>query len=49
MIRFAFRRVENIVKKGNYAVFLHVLIFLKCFEKGLFRGSLKPQNCFVKG
>ena len=38
---FVFDRVENIVGKGENAGYQHFLLFLQCFQKGFYLGSLK--------
>ena len=35
---FVFERVENIVRKGENAVYQHFLVFLQCFERLLTLG-----------
>ena len=41
MMISVFDRVENIVGKGENAVFQHFLLFQQCFQKASFMGSLK--------
>ena len=44
MVQFYFRRVENIVGKGENAGYQHFLLFPRCFQKvsfSLFSWSLK--------
>ena len=38
---FVFDRFRNIVRKGENAGYQHFLLFLQCFQKGLYRESLK--------
>ena len=38
---FVFERVENIVGKGDNAGYQHCLLFLQCFQKTSYSGSLK--------
>ena len=40
IIAFAFEKVENIVGKGD-AGYQHFLLFLQCFQKASYPGSLK--------
>ena len=37
-LKFVFRRVENIVGKGENAGDQHFLLFLQCFQKSSFSG-----------
>ena len=41
MIRFKFKREENDLGKGENAGYQHFLLFLTCFQKPSFSGSLK--------
>ena len=41
MIISVFDRVENIVGKGENAVYQHFLLFPQCFEKAYFPDTLK--------
>ena len=40
-LKFVLKRLENIVGKGENAGYLHFLLFLQCFQKASFQGSLK--------
>ena len=40
-MKFALRRVENIVEKGENAGNQHFLLFPQCFQKASFSGSLR--------
>ena len=40
-LKFVLGRVENIVGKGENAGYQHFLLFLQCFQKTSFPGSLK--------
>ena len=40
-IKLVFYKVENIVGKGENAVYQHFLLFPQCFQKDSFSGSLK--------
>ena len=40
-LKFVLGRVENIVVKGENAEYQHFLLFLQCFQKASFPGSLK--------
>ena len=40
-LKSGMRRVENIVGKGENAVYQHFLLFLRCFQKASFSRSLK--------
>ena len=42
-----FRRVENIVGKREIVGYQHFLLFLQCFQKVSFSGSLKNQELLV--
>ena len=47
--KFILRRIENIVGKGENAGYQHFLLFLQCFQKASFQGSLKVfKDCVVK-
>ena len=39
-LKFALGRTENIVGKGENAGYQHFLLFLQCFQKDTFSGSL---------
>ena len=41
MVQSFFDKVENIVGKGENAGYQHFLLFLQCFQKSSFSGSLK--------
>ena len=45
IIEFVFERVENIVGKGENAGYQHFLLFLPCFQRTSYPGSLKPGLC----
>ena len=47
-LKFALRRVENIVGKGENAGNQHFLLFPQCFQKASPLGSLKVWDCLVK-
>ena len=40
-LKFVLGRVENIVVKGENAGYQHFLLFLQCFQKASFQGTLK--------
>ena len=40
-LKFVFRKVENVLGKGEIADCQHFLLFPKCFQKPPFSGSLK--------
>ena len=40
-LKFYMGRVEKIVEKGENAGYQHFLLFLQCFQKASFSGSLK--------
>ena len=40
-LKFVLGRVENFVGKGENAGYQHFLLFLQCFQKVSFTGSLK--------
>ena len=40
-LKFAFGKVENIMGKGENAVYQYFLLFPQCFLKATFSGSLK--------
>ena len=40
-LKFALGRVENIVGKGENAGYQHFLLFLECFQKACYTGSMK--------
>ena len=42
-LKFGLGRVENIVGKGENAGYQHFLLFLQCFQKASFSGSLKVR------
>ena len=39
-LKFAFERIENIVRKGENASYQHFLLLPQCFQKLSFPGSL---------
>ena len=39
-LKFLLERVEKIVGKGENAGYQHLLLFLQCFQKASFQGSL---------
>ena len=41
ILKFVLERVENIVGKGENAGYQHFLLFLQCFQKASYKGSLK--------
>ena len=41
LAKFAFVGLANIVGKGEYAGYHHLLHFLQCFQKASFQGLLK--------
>ena len=41
IFKFVFGRVENIVGKGENAVYQHFLFFPQCFQKASYEGLLK--------
>ena len=43
-LKFVLGRAENIVGKGENAGYQHFLLFLQCFQKAFFPGSLKVMN-----
>ena len=45
---FVFGRVENIVGKGENAVYQHFLLFPQCFQKDFLFKVIKSQDCVVK-
>ena len=40
-LKFVSGRVENVVGKGENAGYQHFLLFLQCFQKAFYSGSLK--------
>ena len=48
-LKFASRRVENIVGKGENAGYQHFLLFLQCFLKAFFLRVIKSRHCVIKG
>ena len=48
-LKFVLGRVENIVGKGENAGYQHFLLFLQCFQKPSFSGSLKVGNGWYTG
>ena len=40
-LKFILERGENIVGKGENGGYKHFLLFLQCFQKASFQGSLK--------
>ena len=46
---FDLDRVQNTEGNGENAGYLHVLLFLLCFQKDFYLGVVKSQNCVVKG
>ena len=45
---FVFKKVESIVGKGENADYQHFLLFLQCFQKAPYPGSLKIGLCGEK-
>ena len=48
IIWFVCSTVENIVEKGENAVYQHFLLFQQCFLMTFFLWSLKIWDCLVK-
>ena len=47
-MKYAFQRVENIVRKGEKAEYQHFLLFSQCFKSLFFLMVAKIQDCVVK-
>ena len=47
-LKFALRRVENIVGKGENAGYQHFLLFPTMFAEGSFFRIVKSRDCVVK-
>ena len=45
MMIFVFHRVENIVRKGENAGYLHFLLFPQCFQIASFSGPSRSGLC----
>ena len=43
IIEFVFEKVENTMGKGENAGYQHFLLFLQCFQKASYPGSLKIE------
>ena len=44
-MKFVYHRVENLMGKGENAVYQHFLLFPQCFLKASFSGCLKLGLC----
>ena len=49
MIISVFDRVENIVRKGENAVYQHFLLLPQCFKKGFFPRHVEGCHCLRIG
>ena len=49
LIKFGFERLENILGKGENAVYQHFLLFPKCFQMLPSSGLMKSRVCVVRG
>ena len=48
MTKFVLGWVENIVGKGEYTGYQHLLLFPQCFQKPSFFEVVKSRDCVVK-
>ena len=48
-IKFVFKRIENIVVKGENAGYQHFLLFPTMFSKCFSPGASKSRHCVIKG
>ena len=47
-LKFVLERVENIVGKGENAVYEHFLLYPQCFQRTLSLRVVKSKDCVVK-